>query len=62
MLGEYGGKISFILDLLSLLYFLDISLAVCNRQLDILECFLYHQAILQFSMDTSWVLYNLTEF
>ena len=42
MLGEYGGKISFILDLLSLLYFLDISLEVCNRQLDILECFLYH--------------------
>lgn len=42
--------------------FLDIHLEVSNRQLEILECFLYHQAILQFTVDTGWMSYNLTQF
>ena len=37
---------SFVLDRLSLKCFLGIHLEVSSRQLDILECFPHHQAVL----------------
>lgn len=67
-LGEEHGrevrkKMSFILGILSLKCFLDISLEVSNRQLsNILKGFPHHQTILQFSVDPSLASYNLTRF
>ena len=53
---------NFILDIPSWKCFLDIHLELSNKQWHILECFQYHQTILQFSVDTTWVFYNLTQF
>lgn len=45
----------------SLKCFLDIHLEAFSRHLDILDCFPY-QAVLQFSVDTSWIACDLTQF